>query len=541
MQTAVWSGSTLFAILCGETGPCKQQSDHDLSCLPFCLDRQVGANRSLIWIYPVCHSVWRDRSVQTAVWSRSTLFAILCGQTGLCKQQSDQDLRCLLFCLDRQVGANSSLIKIYPVCHSVGTDRSVQTAVWSGSTLFAILSGETGRCKQQSDQDLSCLPFCQDRQVGANSSLIRMYAVCHFVWTGRLVQTAVWSGSTLFAILSGQTGRCKQQSEQDVRCLPFYLDRQVDANSSLIRIYPVCLSVWTGRSVQTAVWSRSTVFAILSGQVGANSCLIRIYPVCHSVWTGKSVQTAVWSRSTLFSILSGQTGRCRQQSNQDLPCLPFCQDRQVGANSSLIWIYSVCHSVRTDRSVQTAVWSGSTLFAILSGQTTKFKQQSDQDLRCLQFCLDRQVGANSSLITIYPVCHSVWTDRSVQTAVWSGSTLFAILFGQTSRCKQQSDPDLTCLPFYQDRQVSANSSLIRIYLICHSVWTDRSVQTAVWSGFTLFAILSGQTGRCKEQSDLGLLCLPPCQDRQVGANSSLVRIYPPPSLIRVFTVRSMGC
>ena len=166
---------------------------------------------------------------------------------------------------------------------------------------------------------------------------------------------------------------------------PKYENKEITRHTSV-----VILISRTDRSVQTAVWSGSTLFAILSGQTGrANSSVIRIYCVCHSVWTDRSVQTAVWSGSILFAILSGQSGRCKQQSDQDLP-----------------------------RSVQTAVWSGSTLFAILSGQTGWCKQQSDQDLPCLPFYLDRQVSADISLIRIYPVCHSVLTDRLVQTLVW---------------------------------------------------------------------------------------------------------------------------
>ena len=111
---SVWSGSTLFAIL-----------------------------RSLIRVFTICHSF-------QLVLSRSTRFAILRSLIRLytiCNSQSDQGLNCLLL-----------------------------SALWSGTTLFAILSmiRVYSFCHyQQSDQGLHYFPFIL-------SSIIKVYTVCHF-------------------------------------------------------------------------------------------------------------------------------------------------------------------------------------------------------------------------------------------------------------------------------------------------------------------------------------------------------------------------
>ena len=182
------------------------------------------------------------------------------------------------------------------------------SAVWSGSTLFAIL----------------CI-------------LIRVYTICHFF---------------LSSIIKGFTVCHAQQSIQGLYSLPFS-------------------AVWSRSrctmSFSETVWLGSTLFAILS-------ILINVYTVCHSQQSDQGLHyltfsalydqglhylpfSAVWSRSTLFAILS-----------------------------SLINVYTICHSHQSDQGLHcltlSAVWSGSILFVILislmRGYTVCHSQQSDQ-------------------------------------------------------------------------------------------------------------------------------------------------------------------
>ena len=222
--------------------------------------------------------------------------------------------------------------------------------------LRIIINDNTVCHPQQFDQGLHCLP-----DAGLQYLLF----------------SAVWSGSTLFAILS-------KRYYQGLHCMPF-----------------------------SAVSSGSTLLAILRS-------LIRFYSICHSqqsdqgpyylpfsaVWSRTrsilSFSGTVWSGSTLYTILS-----------------------------ILIRVDTICHSQHYDQSLHylpfSAVWSGYTLIAILSSlirvYTTCYSQQSDQG-QGLQ-------------------CSQAQTDQGLHymtfSAVWPWSTLFAIL-----------------------------SILIRIYTICHS-------------------------------------------------------------------------
>ena len=171
----------------------------------------------------MCQRAVKQKSNQTKS-SRSTLFAILSSlirvNTICHSQQSDQGLHCLPF----SVWSGStlfpilSLIRVYTICHSQQSDQGLHympfSTVWPRSTPFAILSSVirvyTVRHSQQSDQGLQYLPF-----------------------------SAVWSGSTLFAIFSnlikvytichskqsdqGQGLHChlQEQSDQDQHHLPF--------------------------------------------------------------------------------------------------------------------------------------------------------------------------------------------------------------------------------------------------------------------------------------------------------------------------------
>ena len=278
------------------------------------------------------------------------------------------------------------------------------------------------------------------------SSLISIYTICHSQQFDqglhRLPFSAVWSGSTLFAILSliRVYTICHSQSDQGLHCSPF-----------------------------SAVWSGSTVIAFFSSLIKVKlytvilrNSPIRVYTICHSQQFDQGLY--------YFSILSKQ-----YYMYQVLQCLPF-----------------------------SAVWSGSTLFAILS-------KQYYQGLHCFIF------SAVWSVSTLLPF-----------SVVWSRFTLFAILsslievyticYSQESdqglHChSQQSDQGLHYLPFAavwsrSRSTIIVRNSLIRVYTICHSQQFDQGLYyfsilskqyyqvlqclpfSAVWSGFTLFVILS---------------------------------------------------
>ena len=128
-EGAVWSGSTLFAISFAS----------------------LGWGSSLIRVYTVCHFI-------CIFWM---------------KEQSDQGLHCLLFCLHILWMKEQSDQGLFAVRFAQLVDEG---AVWSESTPFAILCASF---EGRSLQGLHCLPF-------------RLHL---------LDEGAVWSGSALFAIL----------------------------------------------------------------------------------------------------------------------------------------------------------------------------------------------------------------------------------------------------------------------------------------------------------------------------------------------------
>ena len=232
------------------------QSDQGLRYLPFwpvCSESPLLAIlSSLIKVYTICHS-----------------------------QQSNQGLHYLLYFL-------SSIIMVCTVCHSQQSDKGPHylpfSAVWSGSTLIAILSSLIrvyASCHSQFDQGhfrqshhgLHYLPFFL-------RSIIKVYTVCHF-----------------------------QQSDQVLHCLPFSAVRSASTMfailSSLIRVY--IYIIWHSQSDQClqfchsflAVLSRSILFAIL--------ILIRVYSTYHYQQFDQGLHYlpfSVWSGSTVFAILS---------------------------------------------------------------------------------------------------------------------------------------------------------------------------------------------------------------------------------------------
>ena len=185
-----------------------------------------------------------------SVWSVSTLFSILSSlfrvYTICHSQQSVQGLHCLSFSAVRSRSTLfaflSSLIRVYTICQSQQSDQS---------------QGLHTHSQEPSDQDVHCLPF-----------------------------SAVWSRSTLFAILSSQINVCTifHSKQFDLlKCLPF-----------------------------SSVWSGSTLFAILSS-------LIRVYTYCHSQLSDHAYIS------------------CHSQFHQGLHYLPFFL-------SSIIKVCTVCHS-----------------------------------------------------------------------------------------------------------------------------------------------------------------------------------------------------
>ena len=212
--------------------------------------------------------------------------------------------------------------------------------------------------------------------------------------------------------------------------------------------------------------------------------MIKVYNICHSQQCDQGLHylpfSAVWSRSTLFAIFSNligvytighsqQSGQghgihyyFQEQSDQDIHNLPFeavwSKSTLFAILSSVIRVYTTCHSQQSDQGQHylpfLAILSGSTLLGTLSS-LVKAKVYT--------------IIFRNSLIRIYTICHLKQSDQSLHclpfTAVWSGSALFAIL-----------------------------SSLIKIYTVCHSQQSEQGLHylpfSTVWSGSTLFAILS---------------------------------------------------
>ena len=162
----------------------------------------------------------------------------------------------------------------------------------------------------------------------------------------------------------------------------------------------------------SALWSGSTLLAILSSLIKVKvytvilrNNLIRVYPICHSQQSGQGLHylpfSAVWSRSrsTLsFSgtVWSGSTLFVILCSLISVYCFPFTiiwSGSILFAIQSLIKFYTVCHSQQSDECLHylpfSAVRSGTTLFAILSS--------------LIRFTL----FAILSLIRIYTICHSL--------------------------------------------------------------------------------------------------------------------------------------
>ena len=292
---------------------------------------------SLIRVYTICHFF-------VALLWRSTLFAIL-----------------------------SSLIKVFTICHSQQSDQSLHclpfSAVWSECPLFAILNLISVYTIW-----LSFLAVWSRSILFAILNIfISVYTTCHsqqFDQGKHYLQFYVWSVSTLLAILSKQYYR-------GVHCLPFLAvwsgSTRFTILNSLIRVYTICHSQqsdYCRHYLLFSVWSASRLFAILSN-------LIRVCSICHSF-------CAVLSRSTLFAILSIV-----------ISVYTICYSEQSDQDQRLY-----CHSEeQSDQSLHylpfSAVWSGTTRFAILSS-VIQFKVHT--------------VILRKSLVRVYTICHSLQSD-----------------------------------------------------------------------------------------------------------------------------------
>ena len=280
----------------------------------------------------------------------------------------------------------SSLIWVYTICHSQQSDQS---------------QGLHCHSQEQSDQGLHYLPF-----------------------------SAVWSGTTLFAILSNVIK---------------VLVHTVILRNSLVRVYTICHSQKSDLDLHclpfSAVWSACTLFVILSS-------LIWVYTVCHSQQSDQGLHylpfSAVWSGSTLFAILNrlikvkGYTVILR---NNLIRVYTICHSQQSGQGLHYLPFSAIWSRSRSTLSFSGKVWSGSTLFVILK-----------------------------SLIKVYIVCHSQQSDEGLHylpfSAVWSGSTLFTILrLIMVYTICNSLDKGIHYLPFFL-------SSIIKVYTVCNSQQSD---------------------------------------------------------------------
>ena len=238
----------------------------------------------------------------------------------------------------------NNLISVYTISQQSdqGQDPlSFSGTVWSGSTLFDILRSlirfYTVCHSQQSDQGLHCFPFSAfwlgSTLLAILSSLIKDYTVC-----------------ILSRLIRVYTNCHSQQSNQGVHYLPF--------------------TVWSGsiHVLQFSVLSGSTLFAILSllwvYTVCLDGSLIRVYTTCHSQQYDQ-----------------GQGLHCYFQEQSD-------QGLHFAILSCLIRAYTICNPQHSDQDLHYLsfiIWSGSTLFAILSiirVYNICHSQLSEQGLHC---------------------------------------------------------------------------------------------------------------------------------------------------------------
>ena len=254
--------------------------------------------------------------------------------------------------------------------------------------------------------------------------------------------SAVWSGSTLFVILSLIRVYTICHPQQSDQCLHYLLNflriiikGYTAIRSSLISVYTLVGWLCWGLTSQSTIFQSCRDGAIASW-------------VINQYFRG--VKCLAQGHNTAAVGLEPRTSRSRvRHSTTEPPRSPVCT--LLAILSSLIRVYTVCHSQQSDQgllylpvsavwlrsrstlSFSGTIWSGSTLYAILSSlisvDTICRSQHSDQSLHFLPFS------------AFWPGLHYF-----PFSAVWWGSILFAIL-----------------------------SSLIRIYTVCHSQQSYQSL------------------------------------------------------------------
>ena len=153
----------------------------------------------------------------------------------------------------------------------------------------------------------------------------------------------------------------------------------------------------------SAVWSGSTLFAILSIMIG-------VYTICHSLHSDQGLHylplSAFWSESTLFAIISSLINVCTVILSSLIRVFIIChsqQSDQVQAQLSfsgtvLNRLYTICHSLQSDQGLHcllySTVWSESILFVILSSLIQVY------------------TVILSSLLSVYTICHSQHSFQS---------------------------------------------------------------------------------------------------------------------------------
>ena len=366
----------------------KEQSDQDLHCLPFrlhLLDEEAAWSGSTLFATPFASFGWRSSLIRVYTVCHSICIVWM-------KEQSDQGLHCHSICIIWMKEQSDQGLHCLPFHEG---------AVWSESTLFAhfVCIREHSVCivwiKEQSDQGLHCLPFRLDEgavwsgstlfaflfaSFGQRSNLIRVYTVCHSVCIVWWRSSLIWVYPVCHSI---RIVLMKEQCDQGLHCLPFRLHRLDEG----VVWSGSPLSFYLHRLDEGTVWSGSTLFAIPFASFGWLSSLIRVYTVYHSICTI----------------------RMKEQSDQGLHYLPFRLHR---LDEGVVWS-GFRLSFRLHGLDEGAVWSGSTIFAIPFAS----------------------FGWMSSLIRVYTVCHSVCTVW-MNGAVWSESTLFAIPFASGSAVAQ---------------------------------------------------------------------------------------------------------
>ena len=248
-------------------------------------------------------------------------------------------------------------MRVYTICHSQQSDQGLhylQFSVWSGSTLFAILSRlinfkvYTVIFRNSVEQGLHYLPF---------SAFWSVYTFYHSQQSGQvqgqlLFSATIWTGSTLFVILSSlimvYTICHSQQSDQSLHFLPYSAVWSYFI-SSIMNFYTVCCYQQSDEGLYylsfSAVWSGSTLLE-------SRSSLIKVKVHCHPQEQGLHYLpfSAVWP--TLFAILSRHylSFFLRSSTLFFHSFLAFLwRSTMIAIFDCLVNVYTICHSQQSDQ------------------------------------------------------------------------------------------------------------------------------------------------------------------------------------------------